>query len=188
MEENFHSPDAFRYSANAFIRALKEIPQILKMELQNHPQYRSSIKATIDQLYSDPLFSLLSRKRDFIVHHGVLQLHSSGFVGTTEGAGSRSVHRFQSARKKAATKPTAGFGSYAAEIGTFVHCSAPIATPVLASNGHGGFLSCQITICWGFASMRGRLRARLCRRLSSFLAARLCTSPCPVAMIRRTSA
>lgn len=87
MEENFHCPDAFRYSANAFIRTLKEIPQVLKMELQNHPQYRSSIKATIDKLYSDPLFSLLSRKRDFIVHHGVLQLHSSGSVGTTEGRG-----------------------------------------------------------------------------------------------------
>jgi hypothetical protein len=87
MEENFHSPDPFRYSANAFIRSLKEIPQILKMDLQNHTLYHSRIRAIIDQIYADPLFTLFSRKRDFIVHHGVLQLHSSGFAGTTEGRG-----------------------------------------------------------------------------------------------------
>lgn len=95
LEEHFHLPDPFRYSVNAFIRVFKEIPQILKMELQNHPQYQAALKPIVDSLYSDPLFSLLSRKRDFIVHRGMLRLHSTGSAGTTEGRGFKMALRFR---------------------------------------------------------------------------------------------
>ena len=87
IEGNYHSPDLFRYSLNSFIRAIKEIPQILKMELQNSPEYRKVYKPIIDTLKSDELLSLLSKKRDFIVHQGMSNVLSSGVAGTTEGRG-----------------------------------------------------------------------------------------------------
>ena len=87
IEGNYHEPDALRYSLNSFIRSAKEIPQILQMELQNHPDYRSVIKPHIERLKLDPLFTLLSKTRDFIVHRGRLDILSQGVIGTTEGRG-----------------------------------------------------------------------------------------------------
>ncbi len=87
MEANYHSPDLFRYSLNSFIRAIKEIPQILKIELQNHESFKSMFKPFIDKLKSNELFSLLGKKRDFVVHQGMLDVLSTGAVGTTEGRG-----------------------------------------------------------------------------------------------------
>lgn len=34
MEHFYHEADAFRWSLNSFLRALKEVPQLLQMELQ----------------------------------------------------------------------------------------------------------------------------------------------------------
>lgn len=87
MEANYHTPDLFRYSLNSFIRAVKEIPQILKMELQNHREYQNEFKPLIDSLRSNELLSTLHNKRDFIVHQGMLEVLSKGCVGTTEGRG-----------------------------------------------------------------------------------------------------
>ncbi|WP_299011323.1 hypothetical protein [uncultured Shewanella sp.] len=85
MEENYHTPDLFRYSLNSFIRALKEIPQILKMELQNELSFKRQFKPIIDLLNNNELLSKLKKKRDFIVHQGMLEVESSGCIGTTEG-------------------------------------------------------------------------------------------------------
>lgn len=87
MEDNYHTPDLFRYSLNSFIRAVKEIPQILKMELQNETTFKKLFKPIIDSLKKNDLMSRLSKKRDFIVHQGLLEIESSGSVGTTEGRG-----------------------------------------------------------------------------------------------------
>jgi hypothetical protein len=87
METNYHTPDLFRYSLNSFIRAVKEIPQILKMELQNEAKFKSQFKPLIDSLKSNNLMSKLNEKRDFIVHKGLLEVESSGNVGTTKGRG-----------------------------------------------------------------------------------------------------
>lgn len=87
MEVNYHTPDLFRYSLNSFIRAVKEIPQILKMELQNAPSFKKQLKPIIDSLKKNDLLLKLSIKRDFIVHRGLLEVESSGCVGTTEGRG-----------------------------------------------------------------------------------------------------
>ena len=95
MEANYHTPDLFRYSLNSFIRAVKEIPQILKMELQNHSQYRKDFKPMIDSLRSNELIALLHKKRDFIVHQGMMDILSKGSVGTTEGRGIKISIGFQ---------------------------------------------------------------------------------------------
>ena len=87
MEANYHDPDLFRYSLNSFIRAVKEIPQILKMELQNHESFKTIFKPLIDEMKSNELLGLLSKKRDFVVHQGMLNVLSAGSVGTTEGRG-----------------------------------------------------------------------------------------------------
>ena len=85
MEANYHTPDLFRYSLNSFIRAVKEIPQILNMELQNHNNFKSAFKPSIDLLHTNELLALLHEKRDFFVHRGMLKVLSKGSVGTTEG-------------------------------------------------------------------------------------------------------
>lgn len=85
IEQNYHSPEEVRFSFNGFIRAVKEIPQILSMELQNRSDYGAVIKPKLGKLKEDPLLSLLSKKRNYIVHKGMLDVHSSGIIGTTEG-------------------------------------------------------------------------------------------------------
>lgn len=87
MEAYYHEPDLFRYSLNSYLRAVKEIPQILKMELQNHSSFKSTFKPQIDELRADALFDRLAKHRDFIVHQGMLEILSGGMVGTTEGRG-----------------------------------------------------------------------------------------------------
>lgn len=87
IEAHYHNPDGVRFSFNALIRATKEIPQILLMELQGRTDYRAEIKPKIEDLKMDPLFSLLSAKRDYVVHRGMLEVQSTGFIGTTEGRG-----------------------------------------------------------------------------------------------------
>jgi len=85
LEANYHNPDAFRYALNSFMRAVKEVPQILKMELQNLPEYRSTLKPILKALGDDPLMNLLHKKRDFVVHQGMLNVLSKGSVAATEG-------------------------------------------------------------------------------------------------------
>lgn len=87
MEANYHTPDLFRYSFNSFVRAIKEIPQILQMELQNEPDYKAKFKPIISSLNENSLFSLIRETRNFIVHRGMLEVLSTGVVGTTEGRG-----------------------------------------------------------------------------------------------------
>lgn len=104
MEANYHEPDPFRYSLNSFIRAVKEIPQILKMELQNHPEYGPSFKPIIDTTKQNELLGRLSKHRDFIVHQGMLALASSGQIGTTEGRGFKIAVGFQVAPYESSTE------------------------------------------------------------------------------------
>ncbi|MFC5051183.1 hypothetical protein ACFPK9_11255 [Rubritalea spongiae] len=85
IEKNYHYPDGVRYSFNSLIRSAKEIPDIISMELQNRADYKNSIKPYIARLKEDPLFSLLSTRRDYLVHRGMLEVNSSGSIGTTEG-------------------------------------------------------------------------------------------------------
>lgn len=87
IEKNYHDPDGVRYSFNALIRATKEIPQLLSMELQKRLDYRAVLKPKIEALRNDPLFALLAKNRDYVVHQGTLKVFSKGSIGTTEGKG-----------------------------------------------------------------------------------------------------
>jgi hypothetical protein len=57
------------------------------MELQNHISYKSIFRPVISSINKDSLLALLRKKRDFIVHRGMLEMLSTGSVGTTEGRG-----------------------------------------------------------------------------------------------------
>jgi hypothetical protein len=85
MEVNYHEPEPFRYSLNSFIRAVKEVPLMLQSDLQRHPEVRARIKTLQAAVFANDLFKILGKQRDFIVHHGALNLKSRGQIGTTEG-------------------------------------------------------------------------------------------------------
>lgn len=85
MEAHYHQPDAFRYALNSFIRALKEVPQILKMTIQNEKGLKELIRPELTDLESSALFKQLSKTRNYLVHQGMLELESTGSAGTVEG-------------------------------------------------------------------------------------------------------
>jgi hypothetical protein len=85
MESNYHEPDPFRYSLNSFIRSAKEVPSILMTDLQQHQAVRDRIDSELQRLNANPLFATLKKRRDFLVHRGMLAPKSHGRVGTTEG-------------------------------------------------------------------------------------------------------
>jgi hypothetical protein len=85
MEMHYHDPEPFRYSLNSFIRAAKEVPGILQADLQNHAQVRVQVATGFETLNQNPLFVALKKRRDFLVHRGMLEPQSNGSVGTTEG-------------------------------------------------------------------------------------------------------
>lgn len=85
MERNYHEPDPFRYAFNSFVRAAKELPVILDHDLQRHPEVKAAVGEQLRGLRSSQLFQVLGKRRDVIVHQGMLDLHSRGSIGTTEG-------------------------------------------------------------------------------------------------------
>ena len=87
MEENYHYADRFRWSLNSFLRTLKEVQQILTMELQQNKDASSWLKVRREELSSDGLLSFLFKQRDIVVHKQMLKPASSGTVGFTKGRG-----------------------------------------------------------------------------------------------------
>jgi len=85
MEGNYHQPEAFRYALNSFIRAFKEVPQLLKMTTQNELELRKDIEPAMKNLEESDLYKALASTRNFLVHRGMLELESRGSAGTTEG-------------------------------------------------------------------------------------------------------
>jgi hypothetical protein len=88
LETYYHHPEPFRYSFNSFLRAVKEVPQLMKMELQPQPRFRE-LKRDVDALYKDPLLELLHHQRNFLVHQGSLKVLSKGNVGVAKGLHSK---------------------------------------------------------------------------------------------------
>ncbi len=87
LEQYYHSADPFRWHLNVFLKAIKEVPQLIKMALQNEKGFKTWYAPHSTNLVADPLLSVLSKRRDFIVHQGMLQLNSHGTIGITEGRG-----------------------------------------------------------------------------------------------------
>lgn len=86
MEAHYHEPDAFRYSLNAFIRAIADVPEMLTKNLERRDAARQVIKPKLAQLRATPLFSILHKHRNFIVHQGMLEVESQGAVYAMEGS------------------------------------------------------------------------------------------------------
>ncbi len=87
MECAYHLASPFRWTLNSFLRSLREVPQILQMQLQNEPGFVDWYRPRREELSSDPLMSFLSRQRNFVVHRGMLVPKSHGTIGITEGHG-----------------------------------------------------------------------------------------------------
>lgn len=87
MEENYHSADKFRWSLSSFLRSLKEIMQLLTMELQKDKTTSSLVNQKRAELSSDPLIKYLYKQRDIVVHKSMLKPASTGSVGFTRGRG-----------------------------------------------------------------------------------------------------
>lgn len=87
MEENYHFADRFRWSLSSFLKSLKEIMQLLTMELQKDKITSVFVKQKKTELSSDPLIKYLYRQRDIIVHKSMLKPASTGSVGFTKGRG-----------------------------------------------------------------------------------------------------
>ncbi|MBB6588048.1 hypothetical protein PP715_13960 [Ralstonia solanacearum] len=86
MERNYHEPEPFRYAFNSFARAAKEVPQIVLMEIQRVPHAKPKVDTLLMELTNNDFFKVLGKRRDFIVHQGMLSLQSHGQIGTTEGS------------------------------------------------------------------------------------------------------
>lgn len=85
MERNYHEPDGFRYSLNAFIRAIADVPELITKNLERHESVRRAIKPLLKKLEETNLFKALKARRNFIVHQGMLAVQSKGAVHTLEG-------------------------------------------------------------------------------------------------------
>lgn len=86
IEEHYHNADALRYSMNAFIRSLREIPDMIAMALQNHegfPAWHKPIRKSLER--EDFLFSQVIRHRNHIVHKSMLKPKSKAFVASIRG-------------------------------------------------------------------------------------------------------
>ena len=94
MKMHYHSADSFRWSLNCFLRSLKEVAQIILMEIQDNPDARSLFKTIKTNLNDDELISFLFKQRDIIVHKQMLKPNSSAFVGFTKGRGLKLGFKF----------------------------------------------------------------------------------------------
>jgi hypothetical protein len=87
MEQHYHHADQFRWCLSSFLRALKEIPQILRMELQGEPGFKEWFRSRYEAVRAVPLVAFFGKQRDTVVHKEMLVPASSGCIGTTEGRG-----------------------------------------------------------------------------------------------------
>lgn len=87
MEENYHNADKFRWSLNSFLRTLKEIMQVVTIEVQHDKELIKLTARKKVELSSDPLLSYLFKQRDLVVHKSMLKPVSKGYIGFTCGRG-----------------------------------------------------------------------------------------------------
>lgn len=85
LERSYHDADPFRWHLNAFMKAIKEVPQILQMELQNEEGFSDWFRTHHQALKDDNLFGVLSKKRDIVVHKKMLVPKTRAALGITEG-------------------------------------------------------------------------------------------------------
>ena len=89
LEQHYHESDLFRWYLSAFLKAMKEVPQLLANELQNEDGFKEWFAPHREQLHADPLICHLAKQRNVVVHRGMLLPGSSCMVGVTEPRGMR---------------------------------------------------------------------------------------------------
>ena len=87
MEENYHVADKFRWSVSSFLRTIKEVMQLLSVELQGNKEISTIVRQKKSELASDPLICFLYKQRDIVVHKAMLKPASEGSIGFTRGNG-----------------------------------------------------------------------------------------------------
>lgn len=87
MEEHYHKADQFRWSLCSFLRSLKEVLQLVTMEVQNNKDMVDWLRGERNRLSEDPVVSYLFNQRDVVVHRAMLKPASKGTVGFTRGRG-----------------------------------------------------------------------------------------------------
>lgn len=87
MEEHYHKADRFRWCLNSFLRSLKEVVQLLTMEVQQNATASKWLRQEKQTLYDEPIISFLFKQRDIVVHKSMLKPASAGSVGFTRGRG-----------------------------------------------------------------------------------------------------
>ncbi|MFJ7891307.1 hypothetical protein ACIQYL_25080 [Lysinibacillus xylanilyticus] len=87
IEEHYHEADIMRFSINSFLRVIKEVPQILQMELQNIAGFSKWFRERKSITISDSLMSDLYKKRDIVVHRTMLVPKSQATLGITRRNG-----------------------------------------------------------------------------------------------------
>ena len=86
IEGHYHDADALRYSMNAFIRSLREIPDMVNMSLQNDKDFvawHKPIKKTLE--VDDPLIVQIFMHRRYIVHQSMLKPESKAYMAAIRG-------------------------------------------------------------------------------------------------------
>lgn len=87
MEEHYHHADQFRWSLSSFLRALKEVLQLVTMEVQQDKELSAWLRTEKERLHQDLLIAYLFKQRDVVVHKAMLKPASKGTVGFTRGRG-----------------------------------------------------------------------------------------------------
>jgi hypothetical protein len=87
MEEHYHQADHFRWSLSSFLRALKEVLQLVTMEVQQNKELSAWLRIEKERLHGDTLIASLFKQRDVVVHKAMLKPASKGTVGFTRGRG-----------------------------------------------------------------------------------------------------
>jgi hypothetical protein len=87
LEQHYHNADPFRWHLNVFLKAVKEVPQIVEMELQQERGFKDWYQSKKAELREDSLMKSLAKSRDLIVHKGMLVPNSRAQIGITEGRG-----------------------------------------------------------------------------------------------------
>lgn len=84
MEQHYHLADQFRWHLNVFMKAIKEVPELISRELQNERGFPEWFRGQKGILSEDPLIQALAKGRNQIVHQQMLIPKSRADVGLTE--------------------------------------------------------------------------------------------------------
>lgn len=84
LEQHYHQADPFRWYLNVFLKAIKEVPHLLAMELQKESGFNEWFRDQREQLLADPLIAHFAEQRNLVVHRRMLLPNSRCFVGVTE--------------------------------------------------------------------------------------------------------